>query len=76
MSKSKSQKSKKGKEEMENKKVNINNAREDSTQGKCAHLYFRLARRRGVAAPGRNNRMTESATKETREAIMKYMESG
>ena len=44
--------------------------KEDSTQGEYA--YFRLARSaRGGVAPRRNNRMTESATKESTEAKVK-----
>ena len=62
----------KGKEEKEKKKISQHQQRkkEDSTQGDYA--YFRLARSAGGgAAPRRGNRITESATKESREAKIK-----
>ena len=48
--------------------------REDSTQGE--YYFIHVRKERGGVAPRRNSRITESATKESREANMKYVEGG
>ena len=57
----------KGKEEKKKLSPHQESKKEDSTQGEYA--YSRLARSGGVVAPRDDNRISESATKESKKAI-------
>ena len=77
MSKSKSKKSKKGKKE-EGKKKSTSRTQERRQHARGIRIPILQARKEhgGHVAPRRNNRITESATKESRAANIKYVESG
>ena len=55
----------------EKKYMNQHQVRKEEDSTEAQYAYFRLASGGGGVAPGRNNRITESANKESKEAKRK-----